>query len=416
MAELTSEQFLKQLRDALSHLYDLDRLRANPLVPLFGLADRFDAPASLQRTLIEAIESLKPHSGAPSQSPAWRIYELLVSCYVQQLGQRAVADQLGISSRQLRRERRAALEALAQRLWEQLDLEARVRRGGAAEADSLPATAEGPDVNGELAWLKDASLDKPTDLAQTLLAVRDLARPLATRHGVRLEIKVDDTLPELAVHPVALSQILLNLLSVAIRRASGRQVSVSARSCPWEVEVRVQGLKSPAGFPSTSEEDKANLGLAYRIAELCGCRIALCTDAQAFAAMLAVPAAGQLPVLVIDDNADTLQLLQRYASVTRYRLIGTRDPEQALELAAKLAPHIIVLDVMMPQVDGWRVLERLRQHPRTGHIPIIVCTILAQEELAFSLGASGFIRKPIARRTFLAALDQQVQRMEREDS
>jgi CheY-like chemotaxis protein len=137
---------------------------------------------------------------------------------------------------------------------------------------------------------------------------------------------------------------------------------------------------------------------------------------QAFAATLTIPAAGQLPVLAIDDNADTLRLLQRYTSVTRYRLIGTQEPEQALELATKLAPQIIVLDVMMPQVDGWRVLERLRQHPHTEHIPIVVCTILAQEELAFSLGASGFIRKPIARRAFLAALDQQVQRLEREES
>ena len=63
---------------------------------------------------------------------------------------------------------------------------------------------------------------------------------------------------------------------------------------------------------------------------------------------------------------------------------------------------------MMPQVDGWRVLGRLRQHPLTGHIPVVVCTILSQEALALSLGASAFIRKPITRRAFLAALDDQV--------
>jgi CheY-like chemotaxis protein len=115
-----------------------------------------------------------------------------------------------------------------------------------------------------------------------------------------------------------------------------------------------------------------------------------------------------LPVLVVDDNADVLQLLQRYSAGTRYRLIGTRDPEQVLSLTEKFSPQVIILDVMMPQVDGWRVLGRLRQHPRTSHIPIIVCTILAQEALALSLGASAFIRKPVTRQVFLAALDHQV--------
>ncbi len=118
-----------------------------------------------------------------------------------------------------------------------------------------------------------------------------------------------------------------------------------------------------------------------------------------------------MPVLAIDDNTDTLQLLQRYTAGTQYRLIGTRDPEQALSLAEKLSPQIIVLDVMMPQVDGWKVLGRLQQHPLTGHIPIVVCTILAQEALALSLGASAFIRKPITRQEFLAALDHQVELM-----
>jgi CheY-like chemotaxis protein len=413
MAELTSDQFLRQLRDALNHLYDLDHLRRNPLVAALGLADRRDAPSALQRTLTDAIESLRPLRQASSQSSAWRIYDLLVSCYLQQLEQLAVADQLGVSSRQLRRERRAALEALAQKLWQQLEPQAHGHRGEAAEA-AAPDAVEGPDVDGELAWLRQASLDRPTDLAQTLLAVRDLTRPLAGRHGVSVAMEVGDALPQLAVHPVGLNQMLLNLLSTAIRRSSGHQVVISARSHDWEVEVSVEGPALPSISPCIAEEDGANLGMAYRMAELCGARIALSTDAQAFAATLSIPAAEQVPVLVIDDNADTVQLLQRYASVTRYRLIGLQDPKEALELAKKLAPHIIVLDVMMPQVDGWRVLESLRQHPLTGHIPIVVCTILAQEELAFSLGASGYVRKPVTRRAFLAALDQQLGQMEQE--
>jgi CheY-like chemotaxis protein len=77
-------------------------------------------------------------------------------------------------------------------------------------------------------------------------------------------------------------------------------------------------------------------------------------------------------------------------------------------LAEELFPKVIVLDVMMPQIDGWELLASLRQHPNTSHIPVVVCTILPQEDMALSLGASGFVRKPVTRHIFLAALDRQV--------
>jgi CheY-like chemotaxis protein len=73
-----------------------------------------------------------------------------------------------------------------------------------------------------------------------------------------------------------------------------------------------------------------------------------------------------------------------------------------------------MVDVMMPQVDGWEVLGQLREHPLSSHIPIVVHTILAQEELALSLGASAFLRKPVTRQDFLAALDRLIALMEPE--
>ena len=93
---------------------------------------------------------------------------------------------------------------------------------------------------------------------------------------------------------------------------------------------------------------------------------------------------------------------------TRYRFIGTRDPEQALPLAQELAPRIIVLDIMLPGTDGWELLGRLREHPETGDVPILVCTILPQDKLAMTLGAAGFVRKPVSREALLDALNHQM--------
>ena len=72
------------------------------------------------------------------------------------------------------------------------------------------------------------------------------------------------------------------------------------------------------------------------------------------------------------------------------------------------APHLIVLDVMLPGIDDWELLGRLRAHPRTRAAPIIICTILPQKELALALGAAAFIRKPVSRPALLSALDHQV--------
>ncbi len=411
---LTSEQFLRHLRDALTHLYDPDRLRQSPLAVLFGVADRFDTPAGLQRILTEAIESLKPAADEPPRSHSRRVYDLLLYRYVQQFSQQEVANQLGMSVRHLRREQRAAVEALGYRLWEQFHLAAKMHEDVDVEPTTQDAVGSPMVVDEELAWLKDGPPEMSTDPEQTLPAVLDLVRPLALRHKVRLKTALADALPKLAVHPVALRQILLNLLSVAIHRGSGSRVHISAKPLRWEVEIRVWCTQALPGPKPALDNEGASLDIAHRLVNLCGGRLAASTNEGTFDATLTLPALEQLPVLVIDDNADTLQLLQRYTAGTRYRLIGTQDPEQALSLTEEFSPQVILLDVMMPQVDGWEVLGRLRQHPLTSHIPTVVCTILAQEELALSLGASAFVRKPITRQAFLAALDRQIALMQPE--
>ncbi len=83
-------------------------------------------------------------------------------------------------------------------------------------------------------------------------------------------------------------------------------------------------------------------------------------------------------------------------------------------MAEEFAPRIILLDVMMPGVHDWEPLGRLREHPATRSVPIIVCTILPQEQLALALGAAGFVRKPVSREALLAALDRQASSPKRE--
>ena len=405
--DLTKEDLTRHLRDALNHLRDPNFLRQSPLSTLFDVADQPDTPAAVRKILIESVKSLHPDENEPEQSPAWRLYESLFYRYVQYFGQIEIAHQLGISPRQLRREQHTALEALTHRLWEQFNIDA-----DPVEAQTAEGVPAGSAVHEDLAWLKDAPPETPTDLERELPVVLELAGSLADRYEVELSVDQRDAVPRLVTNPVAFRQTLLTLLGVAIPRAPCSQVRISTHVLSGEVEIAIRCETQPATEQITEKDDAASLNMAHRLAELCQGRLTISEADRAFGATLILPSLGQLPVLAIDDNVGTLNLLQRYVTGTRYRLVGVRDPKEALNLAVQISPQIIVLDVMMPHVDGWEVMGWLRQHPSTGHIPIVVCTILPQKPLALSLGASDFVLKPITQQSFLAALDRQVALME----
>jgi CheY-like chemotaxis protein len=109
---------------------------------------------------------------------------------------------------------------------------------------------------------------------------------------------------------------------------------------------------------------------------------------------------------MIDDNPDTIALFQRYLQGTDYRLVGAVSGEEGLELAETLKPDTIILDVMMPSQDGWQVLQSLRARAATSEASIVVCSVLAQAELALTMGADDLIQKPVSQQALLDVLER----------
>ena len=147
--------------------------------------------------------------------------------------------------------------------------------------------------------------------------------------------------------------------------------------------------------------------MSRRLTELFKGELALASGERSATVTAWLPAAKPVKVLALEDNLDTLQLWQRYLAHSRFQLVGERDPQNALTVVAAAQPDLILLDIMMPGLDGWDLLAQLRHHPATSAIPVIVCTVLPQKELALSLGASDFIRKPATRMGLLEALERQ---------
>lgn len=111
------------------------------------------------------------------------------------------------------------------------------------------------------------------------------------------------------------------------------------------------------------------------------------------------------PILVVEDVPNVLELLEVTLRFKGYAVISARNGEEALEAIAKQRPALIVTDILMPKLDGYAFVQKLRLDPVTRSIPVIFlsATYVTPEdkEFALSLGASRFMEKPIDTEDFL---------------
>lgn len=111
-------------------------------------------------------------------------------------------------------------------------------------------------------------------------------------------------------------------------------------------------------------------------------------------------------ILAIDDDLQVIGLYDRYLQPQGYQVIPLTDPSRALDRVKQLKPFAVTLDIMMPGIDGWKVLETLKSDPGTRNVPVIICSIVEDLEKGFNLGASDYLVKPILGEDLANALDR----------
>ncbi|WP_238457689.1 response regulator [Desulforamulus ferrireducens] len=109
-------------------------------------------------------------------------------------------------------------------------------------------------------------------------------------------------------------------------------------------------------------------------------------------------------VLVVEDDWSTKQLIVNYLERAGYEVITTQQGKQALTLTKIYHPDVVILDILLPDLNGWEILQRLKMQEESRDIPIIVCSIVPEKERAFSLGAVDFLEKPVAENILLERL------------
>jgi adenylate cyclase len=300
------------------------------------------------------------------------------------------------------------------------------------------------------------------NLAEVVQEAFGELQSLAARKGLDYRLSIPERLPLAYTDPLRVRQVLMNLLSNAIKFTA--RGGVTAELLP-EAEDKFRLVVSDTGVgieqeslgiiferfrqadgSSTRVVGGAGLGLSIvrQIVELLGGSIEVRSsvgEGSSFCVTLPLVApepAGERPestreltfaglppaapaeeadavggaanraplVVVIEDDPDAAALLTSTIERAGYRVRRAETGPEGLRLVRELDPVAVTLDVMMPGMDGWRVLQAMKADRRLASVPVIVCSIVDNRPLGYSLGASDYLLKPVDPERLSATLDK----------
>ena len=296
-------------------------------------------------------------------------------------------------------------------------------------------------------YLEDFSVDSVVD---DVLAT---VKPLIAKNGNQLDLRIQPEIGVIRADLTKLRQCLLNLLSnaakftecgtITLQISADDQIrfAVSDTGIGMTPEQlgRVFESFSQADDSTTRKYGGTGLGLAIsrrfsrlmggditvessmgvgstftlelprRVIGLAGSMPQSVSDAHAHQSGLVSPpppVAPRATVLVIDDDPSVRDLAGRSLVHEGYAVHTASSGDEGLTLARQLQPDVITLDVMMPGMDGWTVLQQLKADPDLASIPVVMMSMLDADELADSMGAAASVSKPVPPRQLNALLAQ----------
>jgi CheY-like chemotaxis protein len=263
-------------------------------------------------------------------------------------------------------------------------------------------------------------------------------RERALAHDIALRLEVGPGVGEVEADALRFKQVVLNLLSNAVKfTGDGGQVMVSASRDGDELQIAVSD--TGVGVPiqdherifesfqqsgrSSSQSEGTGLGLTLcrRIVELFGGHLWLDSEVgkgSTFAFTIPLSARhpetrrqdgapGDGPVIVVvEDDRRSLELISLYLEGRGVRIIAANNGNDGLAAVRAHQPAAVVLDIRLPGMDGWRVMEALKRDPSTATLPVVVVTMLDERPQAMALGASEYLMKPVGREDVLGALSR----------
>lgn len=286
------------------------------------------------------------------------------------------------------------------------------------------------------------------DLRVLIAEIAATIQPLADTNGNQLVLTIELGVTQLTTDVTRVRQVLFNLLSNACKFTERGRVELRARDVTDEegrawvcCEIRDTGLGikpeqlaklfSPFTQADASTSRRfggTGLGLSIsdRFAKMLGGRIEVQSEygtgstfslwlptthvqppAPTVAERVAAATGGNVgTVLVVDDESEPRNMLVSLLEAEGYTVMTAPTGALALELAATHKPDVITLDVLMPGMDGWATLARLKQQPALCDIPVVIVSMKPDNDMGYALGAADVLSKPIERDRLLGILER----------
>ena len=296
----------------------------------------------------------------------------------------------------------------------------------------------------------DVYLEK-FEISSMLQDVVSTIEPSVAKNGNRLEFRSAEGLGSIQADLTKVRQALLNLLSNACKFTSNGVITLTATretvyGDDWlrlgvsDTGIGISSEQMTKLFKAFSQADAltsktyggSGLGLilSRRICQMMGGDITVHSEpgvgstftlhlpadgAGSKAAMLETEGAAEsIPiatsdaptVLVIDDDWTARDLMRRFLDQQGLHMVGAASGAEGLRLAKELRPAIILLDVIMPEMDGWAVLAALKAVPQLASTPVIMATIVDEENRGYAMGATHYLTKPINRKHLAQIIEE----------
>jgi len=255
---------------------------------------------------------------------------------------------------------------------------------------------------------------------------------------IEMKSRIEPNLPTVRADAIRIRQVMINLLANASKFTEEGDISVEVTLHTGETgrsEVRISVSDTGPGisledqkklFQPFSQVDDSptrktggtglGLSICQQLINMHGGRIWVESEIgkgstflftlPLYRQMETVASTGGNIILAIDDDPQVISLYERYLNPQGYQVVPLTDPSKAAEQVQLLKPFAVTLDIMMPGIDGWTVLENLKSNPETRNTPVIVCSIIEDLEKGFNLGASDYLVKPILEEDLVVALDR----------
>ncbi len=393
---MDQQTFTNLFRDLISRMYDKAAIENHPLAAKFQIPTdpRIHRADAIRQLILNEIENLRPEGSLELwQSPEWRPYLILSKRYIECLDPAEIAKSLFIGDRQFRRDHSRSLLALSTRIW-----------------NIYFAPAGDNELNDQTEADQQDFVHHPEHLVlqEVVEGVRNLISRRMESEKMQLIINLPDSPVDVYADRVGLRQVLLSLLNYVLHISASSEITMLAK-VDQEIGLGLR-FETDELSSSTRAEEQDTLEFIQKMsAELSArlvCDYPPATQSGSAEIWLFLESAKPKIVLMVDDQPATIKMFQRYLSGKSLEITGLNDPALALATARQLQPALILLDVMMPHIDGWEILQALKLDPGTKDIPIIVCSAWGEPELAQSLGAVEFIKKPVIQKDLLKALHQ----------